>query len=100
MNKTLVTKTKKTVDKTVFKNTEAVFIYVGPNNKLITRYTVFKNGYPPHLKEDIEKFPLLKNMFIHPAQFADFEKNVKENGTVENIQFNEVKKYFDNKAVK
>lgn len=96
-------KSKKTTEsrtnETVSENTEAVFIYVGPTTKKISRYTVFKNGYPHHLKQDIEDFPLLKNLFIHPSKLAEFEKNVATKGTIENIHFNEVKKYFD-KAVR
>jgi hypothetical protein len=73
---------------------ETVFIYCGPTNNLISRYTSYKNGYPFHLKEHLEKFPLLKSLFVEPDHFSEFEKNVVEKGTVENIWFAEAKKYF------
>jgi hypothetical protein len=87
-----------TPSETVSETKETVFIYVGPTNNLIARYTSYKNGYPLHLKDQIEKFPILKALFVEPEQFSEFEKNVKEKGTVENIWFEEVKNYFS-KAV-
>lgn len=79
---------------TVSDEKETVFIYVGPNSRAISRFTVFRNGYPPQLKEDLEKFPLLKNLFIDPKDLPVFLKNVDTPGTVEHTWFNEVKKYF------
>lgn len=94
----LTTKIIRKTDKTVSENKETVFIYVGPTNKYISRYTVYKNGYPPHLKTQLDEFPLLKSLFIHPSKLSEFESNVVITGSVENIQFNEVQKYFS-KAV-
>jgi hypothetical protein len=79
---------------TVSENKDTVFIYCGPTNSHISRYTSYKNGYPLHLKIHFEKCPILKSMFVEPANFAEFEKNVIQRGTVENILFEEVKKYF------
>lgn len=95
MSKALTSKTKqKTKDETVSEKKETVFIYVGPTNKYIARYTIYRNGYPTHLKEQIEEFPLLKSLFIIPEQLNDFEKKVNEIGSVENIWFQEAQKYF------
>lgn len=99
MSKALTSKTKqKTKDETVSGKKETVFIYVGPTNKYIARYTIYRNGYPTHLKEKIEEFPLLKSLFINPEQLTDFEKKVNEVGSVENIWFHDAQKYFS-KAV-
>lgn len=87
-----------TPSETVSETKETVFIYCGPSNSHISRYTIYKNGYPIHLKEHVEKFPILKALFVVPDNFAEFEKNVVEKGTVENIWFEEVKNYFS-KAV-
>ncbi|WP_458412776.1 hypothetical protein ACNQFZ_18495 [Schinkia sp. CFF1] len=84
---------------TVSKETEAVLVYCGPTINQITRYTSFKNGYPVHLKEHLEKFPVLENLFVEPNNFAEFERKVAIAGTVENIWFEKVKEYFS-KAVK
>jgi len=81
-------------EKTVSGKKETVFIYVDPNTRAISRFTIFRNGYPPQLKEDLEKFPLLKNLFINPEDLPAFLKNVEVPGTFEHTWFNEAKKYF------
>lgn len=86
------------VKETVSEEKDTVFIYCGPTNNQISRYTSYKNGYPFHLKTHLEKCPALKIMFVLPEDFSKFEKNVVQKGTVENIFFEEVKKYFS-KAV-
>lgn len=87
------------IKEAVSEQKETVFIYCGPSSNSISRYTSYKNGYPVHLKEDFEKCPVLKSLFVEPEHFSEFEKNVAEKGTVENICFEEVKKYFS-KAVR
>lgn len=81
-------------EETVSQEKETVFIYCGPTSNLISRYTSYKNGYPVHLKDAMEKCPVLKNLFIETKDFSEFERNVTEKGTVENIMFEEAKKYF------
>lgn len=78
---------------------ETVLIYVGPTNNNIARYTSYINGYPAHLNEHLEKCKVLKSLFVEPDNFAAFEQNVIQKGTIENISFGEAKKYFS-KAVK
>jgi hypothetical protein len=73
---------------------DTVLIYCGPSNNLISRYTSYKNGYPLHLNDHLEKFPILKSLFIEPENFSEFEKNVVEKGSIESIWFEEAKKYF------
>ncbi|KAB8126908.1 hypothetical protein F9U64_18990 [Gracilibacillus oryzae] len=80
-------------------NKETVFIYVGPTTNSVAQFTVFKNGYPIQMKEDLEKYNALKNLFIPTSQLQAFQKNVQVKGTVENIRFEEAKKYFKKKAV-
>ncbi|MEK3976059.1 hypothetical protein [Psychrobacillus sp. FSL K6-1267] len=81
-------------EKTVPSEEGAVFIYCGPTNNYLSRYTSFRNGYPIHLKEHFEKLPTLKALFIEPKNFAEFEQNVAQPDTIENIYFVEAKKYF------
>lgn len=73
---------------------ETLFIYVGPTTPFITRYTSSINGYPPHLKEHFDKFPILKKLFVTLDQFIEFEQKVKETGTAENMLFEKTKEYF------
>lgn len=89
-----LSKNKKAETKTVPGEKGAVFIYVGPTAQAISRYTVYRSGYPPQLKEDLEKFPLLKNLFINPEDLPAFMKNVNVPGSAEHTWFNEAQKYF------
>lgn len=79
-------------------NEEAVLIYCGPANIYISRYASFTNGLPDHLKEHLEKCPILKALFVDSDGFAEFEQNVQQPGSVESVWFEEANKYF--KAVK
>jgi hypothetical protein len=97
LKKDEVEKVEEQIEQTV-SEMETVFIYCGPTNAHIARYTSYKNGYPIHLNEHLEKCPTLKTLFVEPENFAEFEKNVAEKGTAENIWFDEVKNYFS-KAV-
>lgn len=90
----LVAEAIKPVEETVSVEIDTVFIYCGPTNKLISKYTSYKNGYPKHIKEHLEKCPVLKSLFVQPETFLKFETNVVEKGTIENIWFDEAKKYF------
>jgi len=92
-------KNSELTEETVFEKEETVFIYCGPNSVTISKYTSYKNGYPKQMEEHIEKCPIIKQMFVSPEDFSNFEQNVVTNGTVENIWFQEVQKYFS-KAVK
>ncbi len=80
-------------------NKGTALIYVGPTNKYITRYTVYKNGYPAHLRDQMKECKLLKSLFIPPEKLAEFEQNVVRKGSVEDIWFQEALKYF-NKGVR
>lgn len=79
-------------DETVSEGT--VFIYCGPPNSFISRYTSFTNGFPVHLKEHLEKFPVLKALFVESTKFSEFERNVNQAGSIENVWFKEAEKYF------
>lgn len=94
-----IKKNQKASDKTVSDHKEAVFIYVGPTNNFISRYTSYKNGFPVHLTEHFENLPILKSLFVSPNEFRAFEQNVNQPGTVEKILFEKAKEYFG-KAVK
>lgn len=89
-----VIQTEETKEETVPSEEGTVFIYCGPTNSYVSRYTSYRNGYPIHLKEHLEKFPTLKELFIEPKNFAEFEQNVAQPETIENIYFSEARKYF------
>ena len=93
-NGEVISHTQASSDMTVSPKEEAVFIYCGPSSHLISRYSSYKNGYPLHLQEHLEKCPVLKSLFIVPELFMEFEKCLSETGSVESIWFEEVKEYF------
>lgn len=97
-NKTDENQSEEIKEETVPSEEGTVFIYCGPTNSYVSRYTSYRNGYPIHLKEHFEKFPTLKALFIEPKNFAEFEQNVAQPETIENIYFAEARKYFS-KAV-
>ncbi|WP_210166148.1 hypothetical protein [Desulfitobacterium hafniense] len=88
-------KTKKEADP---KAKGTTLIYVGPQNRLVARYTIYKNGYPGHLKSYLEECKALINLFISPEKLAEFEQKVAQKGTLEHTWFQEARKYFS-KAV-
>lgn len=69
-----VTAKKNTVEKTVSGKKEAVLIYVGPTNTLLTRYTAYRGGYPVHVTDHLKELPLLKKLFVLKQNFIEFEK--------------------------
>lgn len=96
--KALAKANKRVENETVSEKKETVFIYCGPSNNLLARYTTYKNGYPLHLKEHFEKLPVLKSLFVEPEKLTEFEKNVVQSGTVESIYFEKAKEYFSREA--
>lgn len=73
---------------------EAVFIYVGPTTKIITKYASFIGGLPPHLKEHFEKCKTLEKLFVPAEQFTEFELNLADANSVERMLYDKVYKYF------
>ena len=79
---------------TVSDNSEAVFIYVGPTTKVITKYSSFIGGLPPHLKEHFEKCKTLEKLFVLAENFTEFELNLADANSVERMLYDKVFEYF------
>lgn len=85
---------KQKKDQTASDNSEAVFIYVGPTTKIITKYASFIGGLPPHLKEHFEKCKILEKLFVPAEEFTEFEKNLADANSVERMLYDKVFEYF------
>lgn len=71
-----------------------VLIYVGPTTKQLTQYATFIGGKPDHMKEHFDKCKVLERLFIPTKEFENFEKQLSDTNSVENMLFNKVKDYF------
>lgn len=86
------------IKKASAQNNADVFIYVGPTVKQLTRYASFIGGVPAHMKEHFEKCKVLEKLFIHTKDFADFEQQLSDANSAENMLFNTVKEYFQSEV--
>ncbi|MER2089515.1 MAG: hypothetical protein ABS920_07245 [Sporosarcina sp.] len=91
---TEIVTTKQNEEKAASVKPEAVFIYVGPTTKVVTKYASFIGGLPPHLKEHYEKCKTLEKLFVPAEQFTEFELNVADANSVERMLYDKVYKYF------
>lgn len=89
---------KQISEETVSDKKETVFIYVGPANNYLSRFSIYRNGLPVHMEEHFEAFPILKSLFVAPEKLSDFVQKVSQEGTIESIWYGEAKKYFEGKV--
>ncbi|AKL95014.1 hypothetical protein CACET_c15650 [Clostridium aceticum] len=62
-------------------------------NGILQQYTIFKKGFPKHVKQHMEKCPALRSMMVSPENIADVRKNIEILGTRENKLFKETVEY-------
>lgn len=79
-----VTVTASTEEKAEEKEVETV-IYAGPSIKNLQQYTIFNNGIPSILKEDIKACPAIKGLIVPVAKLAETEARMIQQGTREFI---------------
>lgn len=87
-------KNPKKVERKVAEKT-GILIYCGPNlpGGILQQFTIFKGDLPKHINEQIEKCPAIKELFITPNLLAKFRKDIQNEGTRENMLFNQVLQY-------
>lgn len=71
-----------------------ILLYVGPTVKGLQRFSSFVGGYPPHFKEDLDKSPAFKKMFIQPEKLRAFEQSLLDAYSVESMLFKKTEEYF------
>lgn len=77
-------------EQTPVENMEAV-AYCGPSIKGIApRYTVFLDGLPGKLKEQMEQVPLLKALLVPIDKLPEMRMKIEQDGTRENILYKKV----------
>lgn len=55
-----------------------VVIYIGPSIKnVVSTGTVYNNGLPKFLKEEIERQPVLKSLIIPVGKLADIQNDLR-----------------------
>ncbi|QPA33431.1 hypothetical protein [Thermaerobacillus caldiproteolyticus] len=75
-------------------------IYVGPSlpNGMLTKYTIFSNGIPDHLKSHFEKCPAFKRLFIPASQLTAAESRLKDTTSAESVFYRQTIEYFTRKG--
>lgn len=70
-------------------------IYVGESlkNGRLHQFSVFNNGIPPFLKEDIEKCPAIKALMVPIAQSGIARQRLTIQGTVEHSLNTQIQQY-------
>jgi hypothetical protein len=79
---------------------QEALIYVGPSlpNGLLTKYTIFSNGIPEHLKAHFEKCPSFKQLFIPVSQLPAVENRLKDATSAEAVFYRQTAQYFTRKG--
>jgi hypothetical protein len=75
-------------------------IYVGPSlpGGLLTKYTIFSNGIPDHLKAHFAKCPAFKQLFIPVSQLPAVESRLKDATSAESVFYRQTEQYFTRKG--
>lgn len=74
--KTVVSETKESKKSTL----ADTLIYVGPTlpGGALTKFTIYTNGVPGHMKKDYEENTFFKNLFVPVSKFAEAEKDLSD----------------------
>jgi len=70
-------------------------VYVGPNmsgDLLMTQFSTFRNGLPPHIEEKVKLDPDFKKLFVPVAELAPARNILKNPGSAIARAFNAVVK--------
>jgi len=82
------------------KKSEAL-IYCGPSlpGGLLNKYTVYQNGLPAHLEEQLKECPSIKRLFVPVSIFPEVEMKIATAGSAENVWYQEILSYIQGKRV-
>lgn len=62
-------------------------VYVGPELPGVKRYTVYNNGLPKELKEQMEKQPVLKSLIVPIERLAKVNAELEREGSALHILY-------------
>ena len=79
---------------------QEALIYVGPSlpGGLLTKYTIFSNGIPDHLKLHFEKCPAFKRLFVPVSQLSAVESRLNDATSAESVFYQQTVQYFSRKG--
>lgn len=86
-------KTTQTIKSTAVESKKVIYIGASLNNGRLHQYSVFNNGIPEFLKEDIEKCPAIKTLMIPVSELGVARPKLTQLGTVEHTLNEEILKY-------
>lgn len=72
-------------------------IYCGPSlpNGLMARFTVYRGGLPPHLNEQFESCPALKQLIVPVEKLAETVAAINTTGSAESTWHKEIQAHFN-----
>ena len=73
-------------------------IYVGPSIPGLAQYTVVETGFTEHIQKIIETCPAVKKLFVSIGAMAETEMRIKQKGTLEYRNFNQVVAFKNGKG--
>ncbi|MEG0473120.1 MAG: hypothetical protein RR588_12375 [Solibacillus sp.] len=76
------------------KSPQKKFMYVGPPTKTLPKFTIYEGGIPSFAKEQFEKCPALKTLFINPAELTKFQLLFADGNSVQSMFYKKVEEYF------
>jgi len=58
-------------------------IYIGPNvpGGILSRYQIFKGGFPPHCEELFKKLPEIKKLFVDVLTLSKAQEQLDKEGS-------------------
>ncbi|OQP00855.1 hypothetical protein B1689_07490 [Geobacillus sp. 44C] len=79
---------------------QEAMIYVGPSlpGGMLTKYTIFSNGVPDHLKLHFEKCPAFKRLFVPVSQLSAVESRLNDATSAESVFYQQIVQYFSRKG--
>ena len=83
-----------TVNETPEEKKETV-IYTGESlpNGMLSQYTIFNNGLPEFLKEDIEKCPAIKQLMVPISALTETQAKMLQQGSREHTLNTQILQY-------
>ncbi|MFS0766039.1 hypothetical protein [Peribacillus phoenicis] len=86
---------EETLDTAIKKENTELVIYIGESlkNGKLEQFTVFNNGIPQFLAEDIEKCPAINSLILPISQLGESRRKLTIQGTMEHTLNSQITQY-------